>query len=54
MGEHNHHTPIVSQPGGLTIWVPTSARFGDMKKALKILLVVAIVGVIGKIIIDNA
>ena len=30
------------------------ARFGDMKKALKILLVVAIVGVIGKIIIDNA
>jgi hypothetical protein len=30
------------------------ARFGSMKKALKVLLVIAIVGIIGKIIIDNA
>ncbi|HEY5650429.1 MAG TPA: hypothetical protein VIW46_03205 [Acidimicrobiia bacterium] len=29
-------------------------RFGMMKKALKILVVVALVGIIGKIIIDNA
>jgi hypothetical protein len=31
-----------------------STRFGPMRKAFKILLVIALVGVIGKIIIDNA
>ena len=54
VGEDNHHTPMVSQPAGLLTCGAPNARFDHMKKALKILLVVAIVGVIGKIIIDNA
>jgi hypothetical protein len=51
VSEHNHHRvdgiAVGSLPGPCT-------RFGHMKKALKVLLVIAIVGVIGKIIIDNA
>ena len=54
VAEDNHHTPMVSQPAGLLTCGAPNARFDHMKKALKILLVVAIVGVIGKIIIDNA
>ena len=54
MSEDNHHTTMVSHPTGLLTCCAPSTRFEHMKKALKILLVVAIVGVIGKIIIDNA
>lgn len=53
MGEHNHHISDGIAAGRLTDRC-RGARFGRMKKALKILLVIAVVGVIGKIIIDNA
>ncbi len=44
-------SPLVSLSVGVA---PECIRFKAMKKALKILVLVAIIGVIGKIIIDNA
>lgn len=52
----NHATDGIS-PG--TLFEPSrlprpSTRFVAMKKAIKVILLIAIVGVIGKIIVDNA
>ena len=57
MSEHNlNHTCDGIAPAALrsSLGRERSARFRNMKKAFKILLLLAVVGIIGKIIIDNA
>ena len=55
VSDHNHHTRNgIARRRLPDLSSARCARFEPMKKALKVLLVIAIVGVIGKIIIDNA